>query len=76
MEFSNNKSSNEVKEGSNDSSCESMDVSDYEENNIETKKIKITLSNEGYKNKSIIDFKEIDSYKKNFNDYSSLEKNY
>ena len=39
------------------------------------KQIKITLSNEGYKNKSIIDFKEIDSYKKYFNGYSLFEKN-
>ena len=74
MEFSNNKNSNEVKEDSNDSSFESMDVSEPEENNTETKKMKITLSNEGYKNKSIIDFKEIDSYKKDYDDYSLFEK--
>ncbi len=38
MEFSNYKSSNEVKEDSNDSSFESMEISESEENNIETKK--------------------------------------
>ena len=75
MEISNNNNnSNEVKTDSNDSSIESMDVSESEENNIETKIIKIILSNEGYKNRSIIDFKEIDSYKKYFNDYSLFEK--
>ena len=33
---------------------------------------KIFLSNEGNKNKSIIDFTEIDSYKKAYNNYSHL----
>lgn len=35
---------------------------------------KIFLSNEGNKNKSIIDFTEIDSYKKAYNNYSLFDK--
>lgn len=69
MESSNNKESDEIINSSNDDSMESMDIA---ENNIETKKI--TLSNEDYKNKSIINFRYIEPYKKEFNDYSLFEK--
>ena len=48
-------------------------LAELSESDSETNE-KILLSNEGYKNKSIIDFKEIDSYKKDYNDYSLFSK--
>ena len=71
-----NKSNENIQDYENDSSNESMEEihsMDSSEGNLETTE-KICLSNEGFKNKSIIDFKEMDFYKKDFNNYSLFEK--
>ena len=70
MELSiSNKASIEKMNSSNDNSMESMNIS---ENDTEIKEV--ILSSELYKNKSIINFKNIEPYKKDFNNYSLFEK--